>query len=137
MFQTDGGFGIDNISNSQSIGFGTRTSGGTLVKGFDCRNGNTAFMQGDLNNRITISGATTPTISTQAPINSNDLSIANTAWVNTYYGKLTLASGSTLQSWFGADRFSSNGTNLPIGLQNTDAAASSYGGGMFIVKLME
>ena len=88
------------------------------------------FLQGDANNRIAVSGSSTPTISTQAPALSNDLSIANTGWVNTYYGKLTLASGSQL--WTGNNRFSINGANFPISLQNTDV--TTHGGGLFIAS---
>jgi len=216
--QTTNSFQIVNQTNLQSIILSSRTSAGSPVTGLQVQNGNTAFLQGDANNRVTVSGSTTPTISTQAPLNSNNLSIVNSAWVvsqafaklagpqtftgdhnfptqlttdnstlvattafvknqnyitasaltpyallappsgqtftglnnfptqatsdnstlvattafvkNQDYGILTLASGSTLQSWFGANRFSSNSSNLPISLRNTDA--STYGGGMFI-----
>jgi hypothetical protein len=81
--QTTTGLIISNVNVSQNITLRTRTAANTLTIGFQCQNGNTAFMQGDLNNRITITGATTPTISTQAPALSDDLSIANTSWINT------------------------------------------------------
>ena len=128
--QTTNSFQIVNGTSSQSIQLASRTSGGSPVTNLVCQNGNTCYMQGDANNRITVSGSTTPTISTQAPALSNDLSIANTAWVNTYYGKLTLASGSQL--WTGNNRFSTNGANLPISLLNIDVP--TYGGGLFIAS---
>lgn len=69
---------------------------------------------------------------TQATSDNSTLA-ATTAFVkNQGYGKLTLASGSTLQSWFGANQFSSNGLNLPISLKNIDAP--THGGGMFVAS---
>ena len=44
--------------------------------------------------------------------------------------KKTLATGTTLQTWFGNNQFTSNISNLAISLQNTDATV--YDGGLFI-----
>jgi len=44
--------------------------------------------------------------------------------------KKTLATGTTLQTWFGNNQFTSNTANLAISLQNTDATV--YDGGLFI-----
>jgi hypothetical protein len=130
--QTASGLQLVNGTSSQSIGLYTRTAGGVVGANLVCQNGNTAYLQGDSANRITVSGSTTPVLTIQAPALSNDFSIANTAWVNTYYGKLTLATGLTLQSWFGINRFSSNSANIPLTFQNTDVP--TYGGGIFIAS---
>jgi len=79
--QTASSFQIVNGTNNQAIILSTRTSGGSPVSNLVCQNGNTAYLQGDASNRITVSGSTTPTISTQAPLSSNNLSIVNSAWV--------------------------------------------------------
>ena len=126
------GFDIINMNISQSINFQTRTSANALVIGFQCQNGNTAFMQGDLNNRITITGGTTPTISTQAPALSNDLSIANTSWVNTKLtGYALLTPTANPQVFTGNQKFQNSGANLPISIASTSAGITSSGG-MFI-----
>jgi hypothetical protein len=100
-----------------------------LVVGFQCQNGNTSFIQGDLNNRITITGATTPTISTQAPALSNDLSIANTAWINTKLtGYALLTPTANPQIFTGNNKFQNVGSNLPISLGSTTAGITTSGG---------
>ncbi len=127
--QSTTGFDIINMNISQSINFQTRTAGNVLVIGFQCQNGNTAFMQGDLNNRITISGALTPTISTQAPALSNDLSIANTSWVNTKLGAYALLTPTANPQVFtGNQKFQNSGANLPISIGSTSAGITSIGG---------
>jgi hypothetical protein len=218
--QTSSGLQLVNGTSSQTIGLYTRTSLGVVGANLICQNGNTCYMQGDPANRILVTASTTPTLTIQAPLSSNNFSIVNTAWVvsqafaklagpqtftgdqnfptqatsdnstlvattafvknqnyitaaaltpyallappsgqtftglNNFptqlttdnstlvattayvknnlldYGRLTLATGATLQTWFGSNRFSSNSSNLPISLRNTDA--STYGGGMFI-----
>jgi hypothetical protein len=63
----------------------------------------------------------------------NSTLVATTAYVKNNlldYGRLTLATGATLQTWFGINRFSSNSANLPLTFQNTDVP--TYGGGIFI-----
>ena len=85
----------------------------------------TAFVNSNLLAYAKLAGPQTFTgnhnFPTQVTSNNSTLA-ATTAFVkNQDYGKLTLASGSTLQSWFGSNRFSNNGTNLPLGVQNTDA----------------
>jgi len=123
------GFDIINMNISQYINFQTRTAANALVIGFQCQNGNTAFMQGDLNNRITITGATTPTISTQAPALSNDLSIANTAWINTKLGGYALLTPTANPQIFtGNQKFQNVGSNLPISLGSTTAGITTSGG---------
>jgi hypothetical protein len=138
IYQNDAGLVIENINNSQIIGMVTRTSGGVSVRGFDCRNGNTAFMQGDLNNRITISGSTTPTISTQASSGSNDLSIANTAWIiaknyitSSALTPYALLNPTTTQTFAGTgDNIFSNIATFNVGLQsNNNITLFSIGGG--------
>ena len=127
--QSTTGFDIINMNISQSINFQTRTSANALVIGFQCQNGNTAFIQGDLNNRITISGGTTPTISTQAPALSNDLSIANTSWVNTKLtGYALLTPTANPQIFTGNQKFQNSGANLPISIGSTSAGITSIGG---------
>jgi hypothetical protein len=130
--QTTTGLIISNNDVSQNITLRTRTAANTLTIGFQCQNGNTAFMQGDLNNRITITGGTTPTISTQAPVLSNDLSIANTSWINTKLtGYALLTPTANPQIFTGQQRFLSSGANLPISIASTSAGITSSGG-MFI-----
>lgn len=127
--QSTAGFDIINMNISQSINFQTRTAGNVLVVGFQCQNGNTAFMQGDLNNRITITGGTTPTISTQAPVLSNDLSLANTAWVNTKLGAYALLTPTANPQVFtGNQKFQNSGANLPISIASTSAGITTSGG---------
>lgn len=127
--QSTVGFDIINMNISQSINFQTRTAANALVVGFQCQNGNTAFMQGDLNNRITITGATTPTISTQAPALSDDLSIANTAWINTKLGGYALLTPTANPQIFtGNQKFQNVGSNLPISLGSTTAGITTSGG---------
>ena len=60
--QTKNSFQIVNQTNSQSIILSSRTSAGAPVTGLQVQNGNSAWLQGDANNRITVSGSTTPTI---------------------------------------------------------------------------
>ena len=79
--QTTNSFQIVNGNNSQAIILSSRTSTGSPVTGLQIQNGNTAYLQGDASNRITVSNSITPTITIQAPALSNDLSIANTAWI--------------------------------------------------------
>jgi hypothetical protein len=127
--QTTSGLIISNNDVSQNITLRTRTAANTLTIGFQCQNGNTAFMQGDLNNRITITGATTPTISTQAPALSNDLSVANTAWINTKLGAYALLTPTANPQVFtGNQKFQNVGSNLPISIGNTTAGVTSSGG---------
>jgi hypothetical protein len=71
--QTNSGIEVVNMAVSQSVILQSRTSTGTIVAGVQCQNGNTAYLQGNANNRITVIGSNTPTISTQAPALSNDL----------------------------------------------------------------
>lgn len=117
--QSTTGLIISNNDVSQNITLRTRTAANVLTIGFQCQNGNTAFMQGDLLNRITITGATTPTISTQAPSGSNDLSIANTAWINTKLTDYATLAGT--QTFTGVNTFDNN---VIIRLYNFDITNS-------------
>ena len=127
--QSTVGFDIINMNISQSINLQTRTAANSLVVGFQCQNGNTSFIQGDLNNRITITGATTPTLTTQAPALSNDLSIANTAWINTKLGGYALLTPTANPQVFtGNNKFQNVGSNLPISIGSTTAGITTSGG---------
>ena len=83
MRQLTTGFEIVNQNNSQFISIVSRASGGGAVEGLRCANGNTAYIQGNSGNRVSIVGSTPPVITIAPPSGSNDLSLANTAWVNT------------------------------------------------------
>ena len=79
--QTASGLQLVNGNNLGTIGLYTRTSGGVVGANVIGQNGNTAYLQGNANNRVFVTGSTTPTITIQAPLNSNDFSIVNSAWV--------------------------------------------------------
>ena len=110
---------------------------------FYISNGDTCYLQGSSGLGIGLSGAniafdgicsftntTTPIITNSIPANDATTKIPTTSWTNTYFGKKTLATGTTLQTWFGNNQFTSNTANLAISLQNTDATV--YDGGLFI-----
>ena len=81
MQQDNTGFSIVNQSAAQVIRLTTRSTLGGAIPAVQCANGNSVFLQGDVNNRLTLSGSLTPTISTQPPALSNDFSLVNTAWI--------------------------------------------------------
>lgn len=124
LSQTNNGFSITNNSNSQFIVLQSRTAAGVGVNGLVVSTGNTAYLQGDLNNRLTITGSTTPTISTQAPALSNDLSLANTAWVNT---KLTGYADLDANNVFTGSNTFNTGTNTFNSLVVSNATLRSFG----------
>ena len=127
--QTNNGLAIINQANLHSISLSSRTSGGVSVIGVLTSSGTTAYLQGNLNNRLTITGSLTPTISTQAPALSNDLSLANTAWVNTKLtGYALLEPTANPQIFTGNQKFESFGNNLPISIGSTDVGITSSGG---------
>ena len=55
---TQNNFGIEivNMAVSQAVILQSRTSGGTIVAGVQCQNGTTAYLQGNVGNRVTVSG---------------------------------------------------------------------------------
>jgi hypothetical protein len=124
LSQTNNGFSIVNNSNSQFVNLQSRTSAGVGVNGVVVINGNTTYLQGDNNNRLTITASTTPTISTQAPALSNDLSLANTAWVNTKLGGYAQLAGT--QTFTGSNTFNT-GTNTFNSLTIHNATLRSFG----------
>ena len=93
---------------------------------------NTFSLTNIFSNIVQFTSSTIPIITNSIPANDSTTKIPTTNWVDTYFGKKTLATGGTLQTWFGSNRFSSNSANLPITLQNTDVP--TYFGGMFIVS---
>ena len=97
------------------------------------RNQSNTFSQSNIfSNSVQFTSTTIPVITQTIPANDATTKIPTTAWVNTYYGKLTLATAATVQNWVGINRFSSFGSNFPFVIQNTDAPAAAYSGGMFI-----
>ena len=128
LSQTNNGFSITNNSNSQFIVLQSRTSAGVGVNGVVVSTGNTVYLQGDLNNRLTITGATTPTITTQAPALSNDLSLANTAWVNTKLTGYVLLNPPTLQEISGETTFTDTvrAITQPNAAANTKVATCEF-----------
>lgn len=83
MTQSNNGLEIVNQNNTQFIQIVSRTAAGASVEGLRVTNGNTVYIQGNLNNRVSIIGSTPPVITIAPPAGSNNFSIANTAWVNT------------------------------------------------------
>ena len=124
LSQTNNGFTIANNSNSQFVALQSRTAAGVGTIGVVAQNGNTAYLQGDLNNRLTITGATTPTLSTQAPALSNDLSVANTAWINTKLGGYAELSSNNV--FTGSNTFNT-GTTTFNALTVSNATLRSFG----------
>ena len=84
-------------------------------------------------NAVQFTSTTTPIITQSIPANDATTKIPTTSWTDTYFGKKTLATGSTVQTWFGNNKFTSNSTNLAISLDNTDAPV--YDGGLFITSV--
>lgn len=124
LSQTNNGFSITNNSNSQFIVLQSRTSAGVGVNGVVVSTGNTVYLQGDLNNRLSITGATTPTITIQAPSGSNDLSLANTAWINT---KLTGYADLGANNVFTGSNTFNTGTNTFNSLTVSNSTLRSFG----------
>jgi len=93
---------------------------------------NTFSLANTFTNTVQFTSLTIPVITQSIPANDATTKISTTQWVDTYFGKKTLATGSTVQSWFGNNRFTSNGSNLPLSLQNTDVP--TYFGGLFIAS---
>ena len=97
------------------------------------RNQNNTFSLTNIFSSIVqFTSTTIPVITQSIPANDATTNIPTTSWTDTYFGKKTLATGGTTQSWFGVNRFTSNGANLPITLQNTDQP--TYFGGLFIAN---
>jgi len=100
---------------------------------------NTFTASNTFNNNVNFDGitsfnnVTTPIITQSIPANDATTKIPTTSWVNTYYGKKTLATANTIQTWFGNNKFTSNAANLAISLDNTDAPV--YDGGLFITSI--
>ena len=95
---------ISNNNSNQVISLQTRTTTSAVI-GLQCSSGNSTFIQGESGNRLTITGANTPVITNQAGTNSNDLSIANTAWVVTKLGSYALLAPSGIQVYTGSHQF--------------------------------
>jgi len=118
--------GIRMGSSSMSIFGGTTLS----IQGTTCNNSATNY---NVSGTVQFTSTTTPVITQSIPANDATTKISTTNWVDTYFGKKTLATGTTLQTWFGSNRFTSNSSNLPITLQNTDAP-TYIGSGLFIAS---
>ena len=84
-------------------------------------------------NAVQFTSTTIPVITQSIPANDATTKISTTQWVDTYFGKKTLATGSTVQTWFGNNLFTSNGSNLALSIDNTDVPV--YGGGLFITSV--
>jgi len=109
IFQTSGGLTLQSITNNKVISINTKDISGNAINGLVCRQGNQAYLQGAVNNRIditgtqaTIGGTSVPIITTQPLTNSNNNEIASTAFV-----KQNLLSYALL-SPFGTQTFSGN-----------------------------
>ena len=113
-------------SSSMSIFGGTTLS----IQGTTCNNSATNY---NVSGTVQFTSTTTPVITQSIPANDATTKISTTNWVDTYFGKKTLATGGTIQTWFGSNRFTSNSTNLAITLQNTDAP-TYIGSGLFIAS---
>lgn len=142
LVQVAGGFGINNVTNSRFVSLSSKTSGGVAVSNIFCRDGNQAYLQSNstATNRIditgtqaTIGGTSVPVITTQPIAGSNNNEIASTQWTTSNFGRLTLSTGSTVQTWFGNNRFTSNSSNLALSIDNTDVPV--YDGGLFITSV--
>lgn len=97
------------------------------------RNQNNTFSLTNIFSSIVqFTSTTIPIITQSIPANDATTKIPTTAWTDTYFGKLTLPLATNIQTWFGQNRFSNSGANLPIILRNTDQP--TYNGGMFIVN---
>lgn len=118
-----------NASNTGALSLTTwsSTNCGIRITLNDVRiNGTTST----INSACSFTSTTTPVITQSIPANDATTKIPTTQWINTYYGKLSQATGSTVQTWFGNNQFTSNAANLALSLQNTDAPV--YDGGLFI-----
>jgi len=93
---------------------------------------NTFSLTNIFSNIVQFTSTTIPIITQSIAANDSSQKISTTQWVDTYFGKLTLSTASTIQSWFGQNRFSTSAANLPVILRNTDQP--TYGGGMFIAS---
>jgi hypothetical protein len=112
--------------SSMSI-FGATT---LTISGTTCNNSATNYNVAGI---TSFTNTTTPVITQSIPVNDASTKVSTTQWVDTYFGKKTLATGSTLQSWFGSNRFISNSFNLPFTLQNLDVPTYT-GSGLFIAS---
>jgi len=79
-------FSIAGQTNSSRLQFSIKNSSGTILIPFFADSNSMYISSGSstitlTNTNMTLSSSTTPTITTQAPSASNDLSIANTAWI--------------------------------------------------------
>ena len=118
-----------NASNTGALSLTTwsSTNCGIRITLNDVRiNGTTTT----LNAACSFTSTTTPVITQSIPANDATTKIPTTSWTDTYFGKKTLATGATVQTWFGNNKFTSNAANLAISLDNTDAP--TYDGGLFI-----
>ena len=131
-------FSIRNLTNNNSIRLNTMNSSGVGQDNVFALDGNTGGLQGDSGNTITIvgtqatiGGTSVPIITTQPLTASNNNEIASTAFVKT--NLLNYALLNSNNTFTGTNnRFTSNGSNLPVSLQNTDVP--TYGGGLFIAS---
>jgi hypothetical protein len=93
---------------------------------------NTFTLANTFTNTVQFTSTTIPIITQSIPANDATTKIPTTQWTNTYYGELTKPLASTIQTWFGQNRFSTSGSNLPVLLRNTDQP--TYAGGLLIAS---
>jgi len=152
MYQTGGGFTITSISNGKFISLSTRDASGLIINnGVVCQNGNQAYLQGTLNNRIditngqaTIGGTSVPLITTQPLTASNNNEIASTAFVknqgyitSTALTPYALLAPTSLQTFAGtAQNTFNNQVNVNAGIRFVDTFTSkiSQSGNAFIIE---
>ena len=67
IFQTSGGLTLQSITNNKVISINTKDISGNAVNGLVCRDGNQAYLQGALNNRIDITGTQATICGTNVP----------------------------------------------------------------------
>lgn len=97
------------------------------------RNQNNTFSLTNIFSSIVqFTSTTIPIITQSIPANDATTKIPTTSWTDTYFGKLTLASPTTTQTWFGQNRFSNSSANLAVLLRNIDQP--TYNGGLFILN---
>jgi hypothetical protein len=140
MYQTSGGLTIASVSNGKYIALNTRDATGAIINdNVVCANGNQAYLQGTLNNRIditngqaTIGGTSVPLITTQPLTASNNNEIASTAFVknqgyitSTALTPYALLAPTSLQTFAGtAENTFNNRVNINDDLRFVDSFSS-------------
>ena len=136
MYQTGGGMTITSITNNKFIAISTKDISGNAVNGLVCRDGNQAYLQGALNNRIditgtqaTIGGLSVPLITTQPLTASNNNEIASTAFVKT--NLLNYALLNSNNTFTGINTFNTQAVRFNAGFVQNDVGGGSNSTSMY------